>query len=601
MTLQDWFNYFKEDGDIEEAFDVIREEESSDLYFYYDCLLNDIRRKLLTDKIVICFDAYDEEMAKRSILPESMIKHKEITGCSWETLLIFCKFILDKERDCTCVFVPYKKDDEDDEEVWECYIYSRNENRAIDEIYESFYSEILRDICIGDYSDKEFEQYINDKCNPGGKRIYDLFKKDYELIYHYGILNNLKNIQSISFKTWYSIFRFDIKEDSDNKIRIQFFNDIADEIIDFMFKKGKEIILNINEGTVNVNNSPLRFYILSKEIYRVNQEIEEESGYSDLFGYNYIKIASELIDYAIRRADASDIIEMVRTEETITYRIKIISDLVEMARKDKVVIFDDDGDEEECLNKSIIPESLRTFIHKVDGDIYNAWNLCDNYLINEPGILNVSLYNSKNDEMDTYLTYSSDEKHVLDNLKQSVVMKTIIKTIKNYKEIDNCRGEGAYRELNKSMTLTMDGIDNYQDDNKVEVDMLVDYYLEIMRVYHVFEMKNDITKAARKFKDHITVIKMLGTEERIRFYMIICDTVIDFFTKENSLTLYTDGRNLDEIKIPMGIYLFLDDFKQNLKFIRGIVDFAIERAGIQDLFEITETEDSITYKNKLIQ
>ena len=51
----------------------------------------------------------------------------------------------------------------------------------------------------------------------------------------------------------------------------------------------------------------------------------------------------------------------------------------------------------------------------------------------------------------------------------------------------------------------------------------------------------------------------------------------------------------------MGIYLFLDDFKQNLKFIRGIVDFAIERAGIQDLFEITETEDSITYKNKLIQ
>lgn len=590
MALQEWFDYFKEDGDIEEAFNIINKAKNSDLKFYYDCLIEDIRRKLLTDKIVICLDTDDEEMEKRSILTESMIKHKEITGCSWDTLLNFCKAILDKESDCTCVFVPYTIKNEEYDEIWDSYIYTRNKNHAIDEIYKSSHLNMIQDISIGAYSDEESEQYRDDKCNTAGKRLYDLFKKEYKLNYCYDIFEALDQIQRIGFESWYNLECFNLNGESDNKIRIQYFNDIADEIIDFMFKSGKEIILDINKGIVNVNNSPLRFYILSKDIEHTNKEIEEEI-------VDYIKIASELIDYAIRREEVDDSIEVIRTEDTITYRVKMISDLIEMARKDKVELFYNEDNLDATIEYSTIPESFREYLEDSDDILEDIHMICDRLLLYDKDIRFINLSDAKTEDMDPYYTYTTNEKILIHNMNNSIITNTLIENIKKYKETRPFNSENDYRKCEEQINPTVDEIfTNSYYGNEQE---LWENYKDLIIKYHVYNMKDDITKAARKFKDHIVVIKPLGADQRVSFYMTICDTVIDFFKKESSLTLYTDGRNLDEIKLPMGIYLFLDDFKQNLKFIRGIVDFAIERAGIQDLIEITEDAEKITFKNKL--
>lgn len=307
--------------------------------------------------------------------------------------------------------------------------------------------------------------------------------------------------------------------------------------------------------------------------------------------FDYLK-ANGKDDRKISMSDA-------RKEPLINfYYDSLHADILKMAYTDKVELYCDE-DINKSMKYSTIPDSLREYQRKTSSDFKEIRWICKMAIENTPWIGLINLKNEEAGVEDEYITYSANICRLLDNIKRSFASDMIEKIIEEYKYLQM---EISY-ELDKIVNdLAYDDFD-CPEENDIAYKALFEYK-KLMARYYLRGMKGDfeyINSPNGSFKKWMAKAIMLqGVHEKIFFFDDIADTVIDFLSKEkDGFVLYNDGRNLRDTKLPNGIYIFIEEFSKKPTNIQELVDYAIQRAGIQELIEVTEDEEKVIYKNKV--
>ncbi|MBR4981978.1 MAG: hypothetical protein IKY94_05410 [Lachnospiraceae bacterium] len=338
MTLQEWFDYVKENRyvDIEEAM-----QENSVIKFYYESLYSSIRKMALESYIYI--ERYGDKLEyllERAKIPNSLREYQKQTECDMEELNEICEEAIKSDSKIGKLQLNSSFYNDDIEEI----TYSADKRELLLALKHS----ILTDFSVHEEAFDNNDEYINfiislieaiyNECDcPIAEEILDKYKNFTKQYYLYNIHEDFKSMLIGSFFKWYFVMRLGSKEIYQNKI--SFINEIFDDIVEYLKDVNNEIVIYIDKISYRKSKLPLSLEMFKNEIFiyvkvaeqeeKVTAGLDMSAVFSDDIPKREIifkpQNVLDIINEAIRIAGIQDFIEITEDEEKITYKNKILA------------------------------------------------------------------------------------------------------------------------------------------------------------------------------------------------------------------------------------------------------------------------------------
>lgn len=275
---------------------------------------------------------------------------------------------------------------------------------------------------------------------------------------------------------------------------------------------------------------------------------------------------------------------------------------------------------EYLLERSEIPNSLREYQKQTECDVEELVDICEEAIGDVTSIGRLQLSSNFYLDLDEF-TYSANEQELLLAIKHSRLTDFFI-----YDE-----GFDNYDEYIEYVIHIIDSM--YNEYDCPIADKVLDTYKKIMKNYYLCKIEKHIKSIQKQgVEKYFTKLKFLSLEKELLFFCDIADNIIEYLSKiNNEIIIYLNEKDFrNDWKLPISLelfkqefcyfkendeqnsvisaygidYIFIDDepveYTFTTKIMREIVEWAIRIAGIQDFIEITEDEEKITYKNKLL-
>lgn len=344
MTLQEWFDFVKENRyvDIEEAM-----QENTVIKFYYDSLYSAIRKMAIESYIYIeRYDSNLKYLLERSKIPNSLREYQKQTECDIEELNELCEEAIKSDSKIGKLQLNSSFYNDDIEEI----TYSADKRELLLALKHS----ILTDFSVHEEAFDNNDEYINfiislieaiyNECDcPIADKVLDTYKNFMKKYYLYNMQKDFKGMILGSFFKWYFLMRLGSKEIHQKKI--SFIYEIFDDIVECLKNDDKEIVIYLDERKYSTSKLPLSLEIFKHEIAKFEKVTEQEEKVTEqeekvtdgldmsaVFSDNIPKReiifkpqnVVDIINEAIQRAGIQEFIEITETEDSITYKNKLI-------------------------------------------------------------------------------------------------------------------------------------------------------------------------------------------------------------------------------------------------------------------------------------
>ena len=297
----------------------------------YDVLYDDIRKMALESHVELCVndDKTIEEMIRNSTIPNSLREYQKQTECDIEELADICYEAVKDEPRIGKIQVGYLPSDE-----WDFYItYSADETILLNNIECSWLVDWINDsirdnIDDIDRIDKELKGIQNVYTCEKADKILDMYKSLLKKYYLYELeedrekleeyKNLLKNFYLHKMEKHINTIKRDGLEKYFMKLKLlfqekvlEFFMDIANDIVEYFDIMGNEIIIYLDERNFEKSELPISLDMFKFTFCQTSQ---------DAFTTNTLQ---EIIEWAIKNKRIQNFIEITEDKEKITYKIKI--------------------------------------------------------------------------------------------------------------------------------------------------------------------------------------------------------------------------------------------------------------------------------------